>query len=136
MMTDHTMVNQMSTSNTDEPIPNKYYGQNPGVYTPPVNCHYTQLPTTGVSPEIMKISIGKNGKIFKAITRQASVNYIWYNKDSHIVEIWGPEKNLPDATKRVFDRIQKIITKVANGVIDLNKETTRIVNKENSMDTS
>lgn len=130
------MTEQMPTNAVNDSTPNQYYGGNPGVYTPPSNCHYTQLPTTGVSDEIMKISIGRSGKVFKAITRQASVNYIWYNKEKQYVEIWGPEKNLPNALKRVFDRIQRIITKVANGEIDLNKETEKIVNKENAMDTS
>jgi hypothetical protein len=131
MMTEQMTPNAVNTS-----VPNQYYGGNPGVYTPPMDCHYTQLPTNGVTDDIMKISIGRNGKVFKAITRQANVNYIWYNKDNNYVEIWGPEKNLPDAYKRVFDRIQKIITKVANGEIDLNKETDKIINKENAMDTS
>jgi len=113
------MTEQMTSNSVNTSVPNQYYGGNPGVYTPPMDCHYTQLSTIGVNNDIMKISIGKNGKVFKAITRQANVNYIWYNKDNHYVEIWGPEKNLHDAYKRVFDRIQKIITKVANGEIKL-----------------
>ncbi len=116
------MTQQIPSNVANLPIPNQYYGQNPGVYTPPNNCHYTQLPITGVSDEIMKISIGRSGKVFKAITHQSSVNYIWYNKEKNFVEIWGPENNLPDALKRVFDRIQNIITKVANGEINLNKK--------------
>jgi|TARA_B110000114_G_scaffold77939_1_gene82578 hypothetical protein len=129
------MTEQVQPSMSNNTVtPNQYYGKNPGVYTPPLNCHYTQLPTVGVSDEIMKISIGKNGSVFKAITNQANVNYVWYNKESLFVEIWGPEQNLPDATKRVFDRIQKIITKVANGEIVLKNKTELIIKKENAMD--
>jgi len=127
------MTEQMPSNAVNVTTPNQYYGGTPGVYTPPINCHYTQLSTTGVSDEIMKISIGRGGKVFKAITREASVNYIWYNKEKHYIEIWGPESNLQDALKRVFDRIQKIITKVANGEIQLKKYTEKIVNKENEM---
>ena len=119
------MTEQMTSNSVNTSVPNQYYGGNPGVYTPPMDCHYTQLSTIGVNNDIMKISIGKNGKVFKAITRQANVNYIWYNKDNHYVEIWGPEKNLHDAYKRVFDRIQKIITKVANGEINLCNDTSQ-----------
>ena len=119
------MTEQMSSNAINSSVPNKYYGGNPGIYTPPTNCHYTQLSTQGVAEDIMKISIGKNGKVFKAITQQANVNYIWYNKQNHHVEIWGPEKNLPDAYKRVFDRIQKIITKVANGEIKLSNSESQ-----------
>ena len=119
------MTEQMSSNAINSSVPNQYYGGNPGIYTPPTNCHYTQLSTQGVAEDIMKISIGKNGKVFKAITQQANVNYIWYNKQNHHVEIWGPEKNLPDAYKRVFDRIQKIITKVANGEIKLSNSESQ-----------
>ena len=127
-------MEQMTTQNVPTNVPTN--GIRSGVYTPPNNCHYTQLNTAGVSDEIMKISIGRNGKVFKAITRQSNTQYIWYNKEKHFVEIWGPEQNLPDAYKRVFDRIQKIITKVATGEIDLNKETEKIEEQENRMDTS
>ena len=113
------MTEQMSSNAINSSVPNQYYGGNPGIYTPPTNCHYTQLSTQGVAEDIMKISIGKNGKVFKAITQQANVNYIWYNKQNHHVEIWGPENNLADAYNRVFDRIQRIITKVVNGEIKL-----------------
>jgi len=129
------MTEQMSSNADNVPTLNEYYGGNPGVYSPPTNCHYTQLSTTGVQEDIMKISIGRNGKVFKAITREANVNYIWYNKEKHFIEFWGPEKNLQDASQRVFDRIQKIITRVANGEIQLNKYPEKIVNKENEMDT-
>ena len=125
------MTEQMPNQNVHTNV-----NPNAGVYTPPTNCHYTQLSTVGVSDDIMKISIGRNGKVFKAITRQSNTQYIWYNKEQHLVEIWGPEQNLPDALKRVFDRIQKIITKVANGEINLNKETEKIEEQENTMDTS
>ena len=128
------MMEQMTTQNVPTNVPTN--GIRSGVYTPPNNCHYTQLNTAGVSDEIMKISIGRNGKVFKAITRQSNTQYIWYNKEKHFVEIWGPEQNLADAYKRVFDRIQKIITKVATGEIDLNKETEKIEEQENRMDTS
>ena len=102
----------------------------PGSYNPPLNCHYVQLPTQGVSDDIMKISIGGNGKVFKAITNRAGVNYIWYNKEHHYVEIWGPEQKLQDAYNRVVERIQTIMTKVASGEIKLKENREENVNRK------
>lgn len=98
------------------------YIYTPGVYNPPTNAHYTQINTSPVSDEIIKISIGKGGKVFKAITNQSNVNYIWYNKEKKVVEIWGPEQNLSNAINRVTERILLIIKKVESGEILLNKE--------------
>lgn len=130
------MMSEMNCVNGSVQQINQYVNPNSGIYTPPINCHYTQLSTSGVDDSIMKISIGRNGKVFKAITRQANVNYIWYHKDKQIVEIWGPERNLPDAYKRIFDRIQKIITKVVSGEIELNEEGEKKSNQNNTMDIS
>ena len=91
----------------------------PGVYNPPLNAHYTQISTEPVSEDAMRISIGQNGKVFKAITHQAKVNYIWFNKEKKYVEIWGPEQNLQDACNRVVTRIQTIISKLESGEIKL-----------------
>ena len=75
-----------------------------GIYNPPLNAHYTQIDTSPVSDDIMRISIGQGGRVFKAITHQANVNYIWFNKEKKYIELWGPEQNLPDAYSRVVAR--------------------------------
>ena len=93
------------------------------VYIPPVNAHYTQVYVDNISSEIMKVVIGKQGKVFKAITHQAQIQYIWYNIENKYIEIWGPEDKVDDAWKRVYDRIRDILKKVVEGDIKL-KETS------------
>ena len=73
----------------------EYY--TPGVYNPPTNAHYTEIPFKS-NTDIHKI-IGRNGKHFKTITKMANVQYIWFNHDKKNIEIWGQEKRLPDAIK-------------------------------------
>lgn len=34
--------------------------------------------------------IGKEGKHFKALTEKSGVHYIWYNKATEKIDIWGP----------------------------------------------
>jgi hypothetical protein len=93
--------------------------QTAGIYTPPLNSHYTQINTSPVSDDVMRISIGQGGRVFKAITHQSNVNYIWFNKEKQFVEIWGPEKNLPDAYNRIVTRIQNIMNKVNSGELKI-----------------
>jgi len=102
----------------------------PGVYNPPLNAHYTQISTEPVSEDAMRISIGQNGKVFKAITHQAKVNYIWFNKEKKYVEIWGPEQNLQDACNRVVTRIQTIISKLESGEIKLKENRAANVKRK------
>ena len=90
-----------------------------GIYNPPLNAHYTQIDTTSVSDDVMRISIGQGGRVFKAITYQANVNYIWFNKEKKFVEIWGPEQNLSDAYNRIVARIQNIMNKVNSGELKI-----------------
>ncbi len=93
--------------------------QTAGVYNPPLNAHYTQIDTSPVSDDVMRISIGQGGRVFKAITHQSNVNYVWFNKEKKYIEIWGPEQNLPDAYNRIVTRIQNIMQKVNSGELKI-----------------
>ena len=38
--------------------------------------------------------IGNDGKHFKRITNMSNTNYIWWNNDTKVIEVWGPENRL------------------------------------------
>jgi hypothetical protein len=101
--------------------------QTAGIYNPPLNTHYTQIDTSQVNEDVMRISIGQGGRVFKAITYQSNVNYIWFNNDKKFIEIWGPEKNLPDAYNRVVTRIQNIIQKVNSGELKIKENRQKSI---------
>ena len=98
-----------------------------GIYNPPLNAHYTQIDTSPVSDDVMRISIGQGGRVFKAITHQANVNYIWFNKEKKYIELWGPEQNLPDAYNRVITRIQNIMLKVNSGELQIKENRQKSI---------
>lgn len=100
-------------------VKNAQVEQTAGIYNPPLNAHYTQIDTSPVSDDIMRISIGQGGRVFKAITHQANVNYIWFNKEKKYIELWGPEQNLPDAYNRIVARIHNIMNKVNSGELKI-----------------
>lgn len=79
----------------------------PGYYNPPANTFFTQVPIT-VEPELMGFVMGKQGAVFKAITHQCRLHYIWFAKERGMVEIWGPEWGLQEAVKRLTERMDLI----------------------------
>lgn len=109
-----------------------------GVYNPPANAHYTQINVGDINSEVMKIVIGKNGKVFKAITHQSNVQYIWYNIENKYIEIWGPEHNLQDAYDRIINRLTDICAKINTGKINLkgnfNQEDNEDTNDDDMME--
>ena len=111
---------------------NQYNQHISGVYNPPVNAHYTQINVGDINSEVMKIVIGKNGKVFKAITHQSNVQYIWYNIENKYIEIWGPEHNLQDAYDRIINRLTDICAKINTGKINLKGKS----NQEDNEDTN
>lgn len=50
--------------------------------------------------------MGKEGKVFKAITMRSRCKYIWYNKERGVIEIWGPHNNLMTAEELIKERIK------------------------------
>ena len=64
----------------------------PGVYNPP-NGFYTQLDVYLNESEMRQL-IGKNGCNFKYLTNMMQLQYIWWNKKSNIIEIWGKTYDL------------------------------------------
>lgn len=78
----------------------------PGTYNPP-DAHYSQV-SCFIDKKNINSLIGKNGSVFNAITKASHVDYIWYDNNRNVIEIWGPEHNLEDAKCRLIERMNKI----------------------------
>jgi len=50
------------------------------------------LDVSGYSDECLRLTIGASGKNFKKITEENNMAYIWHNKETQQIEIWG-DKN-------------------------------------------
>lgn len=58
-------------------------------YTPPIS-HYSQMDVSQYTEEQIFAFIGKNGKRFYWLTQKLGLEYLWYDKDRKVFEIWGP----------------------------------------------
>ena len=62
-------------------------------YNPPVS-HYTQVDVSDYDEDTVFSFIGKNGRRFYWLTRFLNIDYLWYDRDRKVIEIWGPYESL------------------------------------------
>ena len=58
-------------------------------YTPP-NAHYSQMDVSEYTEDQIFTFIGKTGKKFYWLTQKLGLDYLWYDKERKVIEIWGP----------------------------------------------
>ena len=67
-------------------------------YQPPI-AHYSQLDVSKYSDEHMLYCIGKAGNGFYHQTSKLGLNYLWWDKDGKVVELWGSFGALKNGAK-------------------------------------
>jgi hypothetical protein len=80
-----------------------------GVYNPPLNRDFIALDVKNIDDKTMLKIMGKEGKVFKAISHQTGVDYIFWLKNEGLIAIWGYSDSLPYAIQRLQNRIYLII---------------------------
>ena len=58
-------------------------------YTPPTT-HYSQMDVSEYTEDQVFLFIGKTGKKFYWLTQKLGLDYLWYDKERKVIEIWGP----------------------------------------------
>lgn len=74
-------------------------------YQPPIS-HYRHIRIKNPL-DALRI-MGKDGVVFKKITEKSGVDYIWWNRETKVIEIWGPHHRLMYADSLIHDRIKFI----------------------------
>ena len=73
-------------------------------YDPPI-AHYSQLDVSTYTDDQMLMTIGKSGKGFYNLTDRLGLNYLWWDKDRKIVELWGSFGSLERGAKDKLNTI-------------------------------
>lgn len=81
-------------------------------FAPPVNAWYTEMPVRDPM-SVMKRTIGADGRVFKAITHQADVDYIWYFPDRHTIGFWSLQPDSEVASALIHDAQQRVSDRIA-----------------------
>jgi len=85
-------------------------------YDPPSNAHYTELDVSQYDEDFMWFVIGREGKNFYDITSWLKLQYLWFDKERKVVEIWGSWRSLSDLQAKnriaeVLENYQEIYVK-------------------------
>ena len=67
-------------------------------YDPPI-AHYSQLDVSEYSDEQMLSFIGKEGHRFYWLTNKLGLNYLWWDHERKVVELWGSHGALHHGAK-------------------------------------
>jgi len=58
-------------------------------YTPP-SSHYSQMDVSEYTEDQIFSFIGKTGKRFYWLTHKLGLDYLWYDRQRKVFELWGP----------------------------------------------
>lgn len=81
-----------------------------GVYNPPLNRDFTALDVYDIDDQTMYKIIGKDGIVFKAISHQTNVDYIFWLKEEKLIAVWGFTDCIQNALNRLSDRVKLIVS--------------------------
>ena len=81
-------------------------------YEPPI-AHYSQLDVSQYTDEQILSVIGKGGKGFYKLTTQLGLNYLWWDKERKVVELWGSFGALSNGAKEKLS--SAIFQKISSG---------------------
>lgn len=77
-------------------------------YSPP-NTHYTQINLKEYDDERRKLIEGYKGSNLYKWTKQYKLKYMWHNRDTQVLELWGTYDILIQGVK---DKIESDIRKM------------------------
>lgn len=97
---------------------------------PPFNCHMSRFnipiqESEEIHVQLLKQLIGHKGKYFIHLTNNEKLRYLWYDKDSKCIDVWGQESRIPKCLKKIELRIYKILTKMYSEGHELKPETIK-----------
>lgn len=82
------------------------------VYSPPI-AHYSHIDVSHVPPSVMDEIMGYKGAYFKAFTQAMRLKYVWWNKDTSVVELWGPYEHMLESQSVMLQRIEESVADAA-----------------------
>ena len=77
-------------------------------YNPPrSSCHYSQIDVKDYDKNMILCMIGKGGSGFYKLTNYLNLNYVWYDSDREVIELWGSyEALLGGAQDKLKNRLE------------------------------
>jgi len=90
----------------EEPI----YNYKSPDHKPPFDTDYCEIDVTELEDEVIRLTVGKGGQNFNKLTENNKIAWIFHNKETNKIEIWG--------NKNKFSKVKEQI----NNYIDWSKK--------------
>lgn len=74
------------------------------------DAHYCHVNVNDYPDDVMDKVMGYKGAYFKAFTEVMKLKYVWWNKETHVIELWGPFNRMKDAREAMVHRIEDVIS--------------------------
>ena len=71
-------------------------------------CTEVSLDSHDFTRDDVKHLIGSEGSNLKAITKKSNAYFMWYNADSHAIQIWGTKYHTLNAIKMLQQKINTV----------------------------
>lgn len=82
------------------------------------DAHYCHVSVKDYSDDVMDKVMGYKGAYFKAFTEVMKLKYVWWNKETQVIELWGQFKKMKEAREAMVNRIEDVITASDDEPID------------------
>ena len=82
-------------------------------YEPP-SSHYCEINAFTNAHDNFKL-IGPQGHNFKRLTVLLGMNYLWWNMERNVIEIWGPFSKINSAQKYLSKYMSRFYNKYCEG---------------------
>ena len=80
----------------------------PNGYAPPLEFPMETI-SGNFETNVLKQVIGREGCYFKQITEKSGVKYIWHNRETNQIEIWGPKHCIHQAIISIYYRVYSVL---------------------------
>jgi len=86
-------------------LENNYDYKSPD-HKPPFDTDYSEMDVSHLDAEIIRLTVGKNGSNFSKITEYNKIAWIYHNKETNKIEIWGEKHKLNRVKNQIGNHIE------------------------------
>lgn len=75
-------------------------------HKPPFQTDYCEMDVSQLDDEVIRLTVGKNGSNFTKITEGNKIAWIFHNKQTNKIEIWGKKEKLNKVKHQINNHIE------------------------------
>mgnify|MGYP001165393149 FL=1 len=102
----HTEETKENMSDSFVKIEDWVYDYKSPDHKPPFQTDYCEMDVSHLDDEVIRLTVGKNGSNFTKITESNKIAWIYHNKETNKIEIWGKKDKLNRVKNQINNHIE------------------------------